>query len=271
MPADSPERTCRATPARSAWSTTSASGCCPGPAARLAGLSLGNVTRRNSLPRNVGDAVVLRPAARSRTCSWRSAVPCTLRFSRRMLSRNRSVSRSNDWRRPSSKSRNRNRSGLLDFDVAQIQPLRGEIGDQRFRTRIGQHAPDLLFQNRRAASSLPAAAAFSSSSSGMLLHRKKDRREASSRSLTAMSRARSGARRIALDAIQELRTHQQPFERGLNSEIEIALLAALFVERQQRRHVLIGHRTAVRPAQPKSTESAWRRPASAGGVLADGR
>ena len=32
--------------------------------------------------------------------------------------------------------------------IAQIEPLSGEIIHQRFRTRVGQHAPHLLFEHR---------------------------------------------------------------------------------------------------------------------------
>ena len=34
------------------------------------------------------------------------------------------------------------------FDVSQVEPLPGEIGDQRIGTRIGQHAAYLLLQHR---------------------------------------------------------------------------------------------------------------------------
>ena len=67
--------------------------------------------------------------------------------------------------------------------VAQLQPLPGEVADQRRGARVGQHPPHLPLEHRRRRCSRPCAAAVSSSSSGMLLHRKNDRRDASSRSL----------------------------------------------------------------------------------------
>ena len=104
--------------------------------------------------------------------------------------------------------------------------MRGEVGHQRFRARIGQHAADLLFQYRGLLQLAGSRERLSSSSSGMLLQRKNERREASSRSLTGWAAPGVAPGGIALDAIQELRAHQQPFESGLNAQVEVALLAA---------------------------------------------
>ena len=41
------------------------------------------------------------------------------------------------------------RVGLLVPQVAQVQPLAGEVLDERVRLRIGQHAPHLLLEHRR--------------------------------------------------------------------------------------------------------------------------
>ena len=40
-------------------------------------------------------------------------------------------------------------SGRIDVEVAQVQPLRGEVADHRARPGIGQHPPDLPFEHRR--------------------------------------------------------------------------------------------------------------------------
>ena len=40
---------------------------------------------------------------------------------------------------------------LYRWDIAQEQPLAGEVLHQRLRARIGQHAPDLALQNGRVA------------------------------------------------------------------------------------------------------------------------
>ena len=34
-------------------------------------------------------------------------------------------------------------------EIAQVQPLRREVGDQRLRTSVRQHSPHLSFQHRR--------------------------------------------------------------------------------------------------------------------------
>ena len=78
------------------------------------------------------------------------------------------------------------------------------------RLRVGQHPPHLLLEHRRLVQS-SRARHVSSSSSGMLLHRKNDSRDASSRSLIAIRRARrrrsAGSRSTRND---ELRARQDP-------------------------------------------------------------
>ena len=151
-----------------------------------------------------------------------SAGRATLRSSRMMLSKNSSVS----WRkrlragcrRSPGKS---NEIGIRRIQVAQIQPLIGEVGHQASATRVGQHAPHLFLEHRRAAAACPASATSSSSSSGMLLHRKNDRREASSRSLMRYAAFRARVGGIAFHAEQELGADQQgsqrPFDPGVKS------------------------------------------------------
>ncbi len=36
---------------------------------------------------------------------------------------------------------------LLQGDIAEKEPLSGEIGDQRFRSRIGEHPPHLFLED----------------------------------------------------------------------------------------------------------------------------
>ena len=100
-----------------------------------------------------------------------------------MLSKNSSVSRRNACRRLSSKSGNTLCDGPGQRQVAQEQPLAGEVLDER----VGRGGSASIRRTWRAsiagALSWPFAATSSSSSSGMLLHRKNDSRDASSRSL----------------------------------------------------------------------------------------
>ena len=69
-------------------------------------------------------------------------------------------------------------------ELAQLQPLAGEVLDEPLRAFVGEQSLDLRREHGGLVQS-PAAATASSSSSGMLLQRKNDSREASSRSLIA--------------------------------------------------------------------------------------
>ena len=142
-----------------------------------------------------------------------------------MLSKNSSVSRRNACRRLSSKSGKTRRIGRDARQVAQVQPLAGEVVDERLRARIGQHPPHLLLEHGRIAAAAAARPASSSSSSGMLLHRKNDSRDASSRSLMRYAVSGGGVRRIALDAEQELRADEHALERPLDAGVEAAARA----------------------------------------------
>ncbi len=145
----------------------------------------------------------------------------------------------------SSKSGNISRSGVTLLQVAQLQPLAGEVA-RPARRRAGRRscaapAP----RARRAARSRPAIARFSSSSSGMLLQRKNDSRDASSTSLIAMRRAGRQARRVALGAEQERRAGQDAREAGADAGVEVAALGArVAVERQRRLDVVVVDRPA---------------------------
>ena len=85
------ESTCRAAPARCGWAATSRSGCCRGRAGR-AGRRRSPARAGTGCRRRRGCRSAAR-AARSRTCSRRSAAPSTLRSSRITFSSSSSVSR----------------------------------------------------------------------------------------------------------------------------------------------------------------------------------
>ena len=153
------------------------------------GLS-GRASRAGSGCRRRSGCRSASPAARSRTCSPPSSRSSTLRSSRTMLSKNSSVSRRNACRRLSSKSGNRPQSGVTTSRFRRCSHWPAKFVDERSRPRIGEHAPHLLLEHRRARAARPAPPASSSSSSGMLLQRKNDRRDASSRSLMRIHAAR---------------------------------------------------------------------------------
>ncbi len=99
--------------------------------------------------------------------------------------------------------------------------------------------------------SAPLSAAASSSSSGMLLQRKNDNRDASSTSLTENAPASVA---LALDAVQELRAHEQALERELDSRVEAAFGAAQLVERHEVRDVGVDGRPAIRAARERAQD-----------------
>ena len=81
--------------------------------------------------------------------------------------------------------------GATRAQVSQIQPLPGEIRDERRRPRIGAaSACTCCFEHAPARFSWPRAARSSSSSSGMLLQRKNDSRDASVEIDQTIGRAR---------------------------------------------------------------------------------
>ena len=109
-------------------------------------------------------------------------------------------------------------------ELAQLEPAAGEIVDQRVRARIAEHPLHLLFE-RAGSLSVPRTAASRSSSSGMLLQRKNDSRDARSRSLEAIGRARRDARGLAFDAEEEARRREDALEPALDAGIEAAASA----------------------------------------------
>ena len=124
------------------------------------------------------------PAAHPQRCSWPSAdrarcgLPasrCRTAFPSRAASNHASVL---------SKSGNRNRSGTgVSSGSADAATATAKFVGQRLRPRVGQHAPDLLFQHRRIPQLTLAGHAEQLARPEALLHRKNESREASSRSL----------------------------------------------------------------------------------------
>ena len=88
----------------------------------------------------------------------------------------------------------------------------------------------------------------------MLLHRKNDNREASWRSVSRYGCVGCSVGGIELDAEQEFRADEQPFDRLPYAEIEPALGAPPFVEAQQRRDIRARHRTPERAASQRGED-----------------
>ena len=158
-----------------------------------------------------------------------------------MLSTKSSVSRRKPWRSASSKSGNTLCTGAVASRLR-----RNSHWPAKLRTNASAFG---LASIRRTCCSSTAgrpscrrAASASSSSSGMLLHRKNESRDASSRSLTRYGDAGRHARRIALDAEQELRADEQAAQRALDARARTCRPRAL---RDRTRAAVRG-----RPAAP---------------------
>ena len=181
-PAGSPESTCRAAPPKSGsgYEVTVRMLPCPSSPPRL-----GSVERHPAELRavNVRDAVVLRQALDSGRCSSHSADRARCGFRAECSRRTVPSPARKTGRRLSSNSGKRPGRASDRRQIPQIQPLPGEIVDQRIAIagRPACGAPAASAPRRRSA--CPPRPDPSSSSSGTLLHRKNESREASSRSL----------------------------------------------------------------------------------------
>ena len=174
-----------------------------------------------------------------------------------MLSKSSSVSRRNACRRLSLKSR-RLRAGALQ--LAQIQPLAGEIGQPALPSRGSASMRRVCCRAPAVHAACSDAPDRRSSSSGMLLHRKKDRREASSRSLTAVDAARGDACRLLLEAEDEPRIDQHARQSRFDARArKLPSLRASLIEAQQRFEIRVANAAGDKPRARAWTRSVWRR------------
>src|SRR5262249_8410368 len=122
--------------------------------------------------------------------------------------------------------------GMFRVDVAQEQPLRREIGDERLRSRVGEHAPHLCIEYFRIFQT-PGDRGIEQ----LVIRNAAPQEERQARReieiADAIDRAGGNVGGRTLEAEQELRADEQPLDRLLNAAIESALLAARFIERQQ--------------------------------------
>ena len=149
-------------------------------------------------------------------------------------------------------------SGRAFFSSRRIEPLPGEVGDERVRTRVGEHPAHLPLERRRILST-PRRRRSSNSSSGMLLHRKNDSRDARSRSVRRYAAPAAHGGRLALQAEEELRVDQHARERTLDSAIERPDCDPARKNSSRRRHVGRLGATGRRKARVASVERIRRR------------
>ena len=122
----------------------------------------------------------------------------------------------------------------LRFEVAQLQPLAGEVADQRVGPRVGEHPPDLGRQH---------AGRAETAGRGQVQQRligdaapeeeRQPRRELDVADAAGGARAQAG--RVALDPVEERRAGQHAREARADAGVErLAAPAARRVERERR-------------------------------------
>ena len=113
--------------------------------------------------------------------------------------------------------RKNHRVGLHGFDVAQVQPLPGEVRDERIGARIGQHAPDLALEDHW----VFQPAAFGQIEQLVVGDRAPQKERQPRRELEIADSIGCLAGLVALDAEQKLRRDEQRLKRVLNSSLKI--------------------------------------------------
>ena len=163
-----------------------------------------------------------------------------------MLSKNSSVSRWNAWRRLSSKSGNSSEFGTDAAQVAQLQPLAGEVVDQRREPRGRPASGAPAARAPPACCSLPRPASVEQLVVGDAApqEERQPRRQLEVAEAIHACRARrvAGSRSTRNTNIGLARMRCSA---RLDARLEAAVAPARVVERQQRPHVLVGHRPAI--------------------------
>ena len=151
------------------------------------------------------------------------------------------------------------RLALLRLEVPQPQPLTHEVVDERSRTGICEETSGLLLEHGRV-TELPThrdvqqfvvrdAAPQEERQPGREFH-----------IADAVGRVREEPRRVTLDAEQEVGVHEHPFERELNTGVEVPLAPPGRIELHQGRHFAVTDRPAIGPAgQPRENAARARR------------
>src|SRR5687768_16766313 len=137
------------------------------------------------------------------------------------------------------------RLGLDVSQLPQIQPLTGEVFDQRVGLRIGKHARHLALQGCRV-----AQAALARKLEQLVVRNAAPQEERQARReleiADAVDAAGRNVRRLFLDAVDEARRDEHAGQRDLNAGLEVPRRAPLPVKRHQRVEVRAGHGAAVR-------------------------
>ena len=126
-----------------------------------------------------------------------------------------------------------------------MQPLDGEVVDERPGAGIGQHAPDLRLQHRRIAERAPLRR-IEQRLVGNAAPQEERQARGHLHVAQAVRRARSRPGRIAFDAQEEIGVDEHPLERELDAGVKAAAARAAAVEEaEQRLDVVRRHGTAI--------------------------
>ncbi len=139
---------------------------------------------------------------------------------------------------------------MIRGEVAQVQPLRREVVDERTRPGVREHAAHLPFEHER----------FVQLSGNRHVQQlivrdaapeEKGQARRELEIADAIWRIGRNPWRIGLDAKEEIRTHQHARHGHLDAGFEPALDAALLIESHRPAQITLGDRTTVRALQQR--------------------
>ena len=140
--------------------------------------------------------------------------------------------------------------GLRHRQVAQVEPLAGEVGHQRIRARVRQHAPGLLREHRR----VPQAA-LPGQREELVVRDAAPQEEGEPRGqrpvVQLVRRGRPDVPRVGLQPEQERRTDQHARQRALDAAVEAAAAAPVLVEVHQDAQLGVGGRPPEGPPRQR--------------------
>ena len=125
--------------------------------------------------------------------------------------------------------------GLQIFERPQVEPLAGEVLDQRVGVRRGEHARRLGLDYRGF-----TQVCFKQFVIGNRTPQEEGKARRHFRGAEAVGTARCSIAGFAFDAEEEIRRDQHGFEGGLNAGVEVSILASLFIEPHERPGVGFG-------------------------------
>ena len=154
------------------------------------------------------------------------------------------------------------RDGL---EAAQVEPLRGEVGDEILRPVVGEHAADLGVEFR----GIPQIAARGGVEQrvvGQAAPEKKRKARGQFEIADAVGGAGRNARGVGLDAEEELRAHEDRGERVFDAGLEARALGGAVAEELKRlAQIVVGDGAAIGAAGELGEDRARLRFVGAGG------